>query len=87
VAWGVGYLVEVVVRIVLVEVLSTGIALLGSKLVPYAFGLALGVWTLGHGEHEKKKAERLHAAAAVTSEAPPPLYSRPPYTLVRCAAR
>jgi phosphatidylinositol alpha-1,6-mannosyltransferase len=37
---------------------STGIALLCSKLVPYAFALALAGWTLAYGEHEKKKAER-----------------------------
>jgi hypothetical protein len=88
VAWGIGYLVEVAVRIVLVETVSTGIALVGSKLVPYAFGLVLGIWTLVYGEYEKKKAERLHAAVAATSEASSaPLCNRPPCTLVRCAAR
>ena len=64
-AWGVAYLIEVAARLVVVETTSTGIALLFSKLVPYAFALGLSVWTLVYGEHEKKKAEQL-AAAAVT---------------------
>jgi len=63
-AWGVAYLVEVAARLVVVETTSTGIALLFSKLVPYAFALGLSVWTLAYGEHEKKKAEQLAAVAA-----------------------
>jgi phosphatidylinositol alpha-1,6-mannosyltransferase len=80
VAWGVGYLVEVAVRVVIIETTSTGIALLGSKLLPYAFALALSAWTFGYGEHEKRKAERL-AAAAPASEteevSSASLYTRP----------
>jgi hypothetical protein len=62
VAWGVGYLVEVAARIAIIETTSTGIALLSSKLLPYAFAAALSAWTFGYGEHEKRKAE--HQAAA-----------------------
>jgi hypothetical protein len=62
-AWGVAYLIEVAARLVVVETTSTGIALLFSKLVPYAFAVGLSVWTLVYGEHEKKKAEQLAAAA------------------------
>jgi len=62
-AWGVAYLIEVAARLVVVEITSTGIALLFSKLVPYACAVILSVWTLGYGEHEKKKAEQLAAAA------------------------
>jgi hypothetical protein len=69
-AWGVAYLVEVAARLVVVETTSTGIALLFSKLVPYVFAFSLSVWTLGYGEHEKKKAERLAAAAAEDPGAP-----------------
>jgi len=69
-AWGVGYIVEAAVRVVIVETTSTGIALVGSKLVPYLFALILSGWTLVYGEREKAKAERL-AAAAATSEGPP----------------
>ena len=62
-AWGVAYLIEVAGRLVIVEMTSTGIALLFSKLVPYVFALGLSVWTLGYGEHEKRKAEQLAEAA------------------------
>ena len=58
-AWGVGYLVEAGIRVAIVAQTSTGIALICSKLVPYAFALGLSGWTLAYGEHEKKKAERL----------------------------
>jgi hypothetical protein len=72
-AWGVAYLIEVAARLAVVETTSTGIALLFSKLVPYAFALGLSVWTLVYGEHEKKKAEQLAAAvgppAAVAADA------------------
>jgi hypothetical protein len=62
-AWGVGYLIEVAARLAVVETASTGVALLFSKLVPYVFALGLSLWTLGYGEHEKKKAEHLAGAA------------------------
>jgi hypothetical protein len=62
-AWGIAYLIEVAARLVVVEITSTGIALLFSKLVPYACAVILSVWTLSYGEHEKKKAEQLAAAA------------------------
>jgi phosphatidylinositol alpha-1,6-mannosyltransferase len=70
-AWGIGYVVEAGIRVAIVAQTSTGVALVCSKLVPYAFALALSGWTLAYGEHEKKKAER----AA--------LYTRPvPRTLI-----
>jgi hypothetical protein len=71
VGWGAGYLVEAGVRVVIVEMTSTGIALVCSKLVPYLFALALSVWTLVYGEHEKRKAERLAAIAAAAADASP----------------
>jgi hypothetical protein len=61
--WGVAYLFEVAARLVIVAITSTGIALLFSKLVPYAFAVCLSAWTVAYGEHEKRKAERLAAAA------------------------
>jgi len=63
VTWGVGYLVETVIRVAIVATTSTGIALICSKLVPYAFAVSLSVWTLVYGEHEKKKAEHLASAS------------------------
>lgn len=71
VAWGVGYLIEAAIRVVIVETTSTGIALVCSKLVPYLFALALSVWTLVYGEHEKRKAERLAAVAGAVNDASP----------------
>ena len=53
------YLLEVAARLAVVEVASTGMALLFSKVVPYVFAVILSIWTLGYGEHEKKKAELL----------------------------
>ena len=67
VAWGVGYLAEAAIRVAIVATTSTGIALVCSKLIPYAFALVLSVWTLVYGEHEKKKAERLASASASAS--------------------
>jgi hypothetical protein len=61
-AWGVAYLIEVAARLVVIEITSTEIALLFSKLVPYLCAIILSVWTLVYGEHEKKKAELLAAA-------------------------
>jgi hypothetical protein len=58
-AWGIAYLFEVAVRLVVVALTSTGIALLFSKLIPYAFAIVLSLWTFGYGEHARRKAERL----------------------------
>lgn len=58
VAWGIGYLVEAGLRVAIVATTSTGIALVCSKTVPYLFAITLSAWTLGYGEHEKRKAER-----------------------------
>jgi hypothetical protein len=66
VAWGVGYLAEAAIRVAIVATASTGIALICSKLVPYAFAIVLSGWTLVYGEHEKKKAERLASADTTT---------------------
>ena len=77
VAWGIGYLVEAALRIVIVETTSTGIALLCSKLLPYVFVLSLSAWTLVYGEHEKKKAERAAASQDTsTSQATNPSTSQ-----------
>jgi hypothetical protein len=69
VAWGVGYLAEAAIRIAIVATASTGIALICSKLIPYAFAIVLSGWTLVYAEHEKKKAERLAGTATGTGNA------------------
>jgi hypothetical protein len=68
-AWGVAYLGEVAVRLIIVATTSTGIALLFSKLIPYGTALALSIWTVIYGEREKKKAEQ-QAAASRDAESP-----------------
>jgi hypothetical protein len=62
--WGVAYLVEAAVRSVIVATEPTGIALVCSKLLPYACAISLSAWTLVYGEREKKKAEHLAGANA-----------------------
>jgi hypothetical protein len=55
-AWGIGYLLEAAIRVVLVETVPTGPAFLFSKVAPYVFAVAMSIWTLGYGEHHKNKA-------------------------------
>jgi hypothetical protein len=71
VAWGVGYLIEAALRSVIVAATPTGIALIYSKLLPYAFAISLSAWTLVYGEHEKKKAEHLAAATSTSTSTSP----------------
>jgi hypothetical protein len=58
-AWGAGYVIEVT---------STGIALVCSKAAPYLSAVSLSAWTLVYGEHERVKAERLAVIAAAGPE-------------------
>jgi hypothetical protein len=55
VAWGIAYLFEAGIRMVVAETASTGIALLCSKGTPYVFALALSAWTLVYGERTLRK--------------------------------
>lgn len=54
--WGVGYIIEATLRLVVAETTSTGIALVCSKAAPYAFATVLAAWTLVYGERRKKLA-------------------------------
>jgi hypothetical protein len=56
IAWGVGYIIEAALRLVVAETEPTGIALVFSKSVPYVFATVLAVWTLIYGERRKKLA-------------------------------
>ncbi len=56
VVWGVSYIVEAALRLVVAETTSTGIALVFSKVAPYTFAGVLVVWTLLYGERRKKLA-------------------------------
>jgi hypothetical protein len=67
--WGIGFLVEAALRIVIAYNTSTGTALASSKVTPFVWAAVLSAWTVAYGAHQKKKGERLVAAAAA-SEAP-----------------
>ncbi len=61
--WGVGFLLEAALRIVIVYNTSTGTALASSKATPFIWAAALSAWTLGYGRRQRKKGERQAAAA------------------------
>ncbi len=70
--WGVGYLVEAGLRAVIVEQTSTGTALASSKVLPFIVAAVLGTWTAAYGTRQRRKGERLPAAAAVSGSAAGP---------------
>ena len=68
--WGVGYLIEAAVRVVIVEHTSTGTALASSRITPYLFAAILAAWTALYGIRQRRKGEKLaqdgRAAEAAT---------------------
>lgn len=68
--WGVAFLLEAAVRVVIVYNTSTGTALVISKGMPFVFAGILMAWTFAYGMHHKKKGERLAAASGVTEASP-----------------
>jgi hypothetical protein len=74
--WGIGFLAEAAARIVIAYNTSTGTALASSKATPFVWAAVLSAWTVAYGTHQKKKGERLAAAAAAgeppgTPQVPP----------------
>jgi hypothetical protein len=67
--WGAGYLAEAAARVVIVQNTSTGTALAISKVLPYTVAAVLTAWTIGYGRYQKRKGERLAAAAAARAGA------------------
>jgi len=67
--WGVGFLIEAALRVVIVYNTSTGTALAVSKVSPYVTGAILSGWTIAYSAHLKRKGER---TGAVTGEKPGP---------------
>lgn len=67
--WGVGFLLEAALRVVIVYSTSTGNALLISKVTPFVFGALLSAWTVAYGARQRRKGER--QAATATAEPPP----------------
>jgi hypothetical protein len=62
VVWGVGFLIEAGLRVVIVFNTSTGTALAISKVTPFVFVGILLAWTFGYGKLHQRRAERMVAA-------------------------
>jgi len=69
--WGVGFLVEAGLRVVIVYNTSTGTALAISKVMPFVFAGVLSAWTLAYGAYLKRRGARAAAAASQVSGARP----------------
>jgi intracellular septation protein A len=67
--WGVGFLIEAALRVVIVYNTSTGTALAISKVSPYVAAALLSGWTVACSAYLKRKGER---TGAVTGEKPGP---------------
>jgi hypothetical protein len=65
--WGVGFLLEAALRVVIVLNTSTGTALASSRVTPFLWGAVLSAWTVAYGARHRKQGERM---AAATSEIP-----------------
>ena len=58
--WGVGFLLEAALRVVVVFSTSTGTALAISNVTPYLWAAVLSVWTIAYGVYRKKKGIHCH---------------------------
>jgi hypothetical protein len=61
--WGVAFLIEAALRVVIVFNTSTGTALTISKVTPFLFGGIMSAWTVAYGTYRRKKAEKQMTAA------------------------
>jgi hypothetical protein len=62
--WGIGFLSEAALRVVVVETTSAGTALAISKVMPFLFVGILSSWTVAYGAYQRKKGERASAGEA-----------------------
>jgi hypothetical protein len=62
--WGAGFLLEAALRVVIVYNAPAGTALASSKVMPFVFAAILSAWTAAYGTLQKRKGERLAAAAS-----------------------
>jgi intracellular septation protein A len=62
--WGVGFLLEAALRVVIVYNTSAGTALAISNVTPFIWAGILSAWTVAYGTHQRKKGERMAAADA-----------------------
>jgi hypothetical protein len=63
VVWGVAYLAEAAARVVIVELTSTGTALVISKVMPYVVAGILVAWMIAYGNWARRRGERIAARA------------------------
>jgi hypothetical protein len=68
--WGVGFLLEAAVRVIIVYSTSTGTAFVGSQVTPFLWLAALSAWTVAYGRWRKRKGERLAASEAAQAAQP-----------------
>lgn len=73
VVWGVGFLIEAALRIVIVFNTSTGTALAISKVTPFVFVGILLAWTFAYGTLHRKRGERMIAAGDLVLPGAPTL--------------
>jgi hypothetical protein len=62
--WGMVLLAEAGARAVVAATASTGTALVISRVMPYAVSAVMAAWTITYGGAQRRKGERLAAAAA-----------------------
>ena len=67
--WGVAFLIEAALRVVIVYHTSAGTALAISKVTPFLFAAIMSAWTVAYGAYRKKKGERMAAATGEVAEA------------------
>jgi len=80
--WGVAFLIEAALRVVIVYNTSAGTALAISKVTPFVFAAIMCAWTVAYGTRQKRKGERMAAAAGVViaashTQAPSPEVTKP----------
>ena len=79
--WGVAFLLEAALRVVIVYNTSAGTALAISKVTPFVFAAIMCAWTVAYGTRQKRKGERMAAAgvviAASQTQAPSPEITKP----------
>jgi len=66
--WGVAFLIEAALRVVIVYNTSAGAALAVSKVTPFVFAAIMSAWTIAYGTHRKRKGERMAATVGEVTE-------------------
>ena len=61
--WGVAFLIEAALRVVIIYNTSAGTALAMSKVTPFVFAAVMSAWTIAYGTRQRKKGELMAAAA------------------------